>query len=738
MSPYARILILLYITITALLPATTAASAQAPAAGAPKVLLIVLDRTSLADWASHPMPNLSRLMQEGAVGLMTTRSPGSRIPENAYATIGAGRMVAAGEAGGQALNANEIWEGTEARQLYQLRTGHTAPADSIVLLSIAQAQDTNRQLKTDGLPGILGTALSTAGYSTAVIGNSDTLEDRHRYAALMVMDAKGVVTKGDVGRGTFRQDHTRLTGIVTDYERLHRDFIALWPEVQLLAVELGDSARLEDNADRILPGIKNAEKKRLLGEADAFIGRLLASIDQQETLVAVVSPFPSAESIKNSNTFTPVVLWGKGISPGLLTSGTTRRTGITSNTDLAPTILDHLGVPTPPAMTGRSLFSLATPAATLPYLMELNRKTVFVHQARPYLVRGYIISQIAIVCLAVLALVFRYRWSRKLKPVILGLMAVPLALLILGGMRQDNLFIYALEALGATVLLVAGAMRFGRGHELDPFILVCLATMLALVVDTADGANMQIFSTLGYDPMAGARYYGIGNEFMGVLVGASIIGVAALYQRHGSSRGLMLPVIGVILALVAAAIMAPRIGANNGGMITAVVAFGYTYFGLWGLTVSPKQIALLGTTTAVLLVALAWMDFNRATETQSHLGRVAASVQAGGLGELWNVASRKWAMNLKLVRYTIWSRVFLVTLLSTALLFHWPVEPIRRIQERYPYLTRGFLAVFLGAGVALLTNDSGIVAAATMAIFAAAPLIYLVLEEREQNKESFG
>ncbi|MHB1420031.1 MAG: hypothetical protein ACYCX4_10715 [Bacillota bacterium] len=742
MKTLSRICIILFLTIATLLPAQTPVAAQAlpgdpsTTSSPRKILMFVLDRSSLSDWALSAAPNLSRLIREGAMGLMNTKSPGSRIPENAYATIGAGKMVAAGSEGGQALNASEIWQGSPAGQLYSLRTGNPAPKGSVVLLSIAQAREANTKLKTNGVPGTMGTTLSMAGYQTAVIGNSDTLEDMHRYGALMVMDEKGEVPIGDVGRGAFRKDQNRLTSIVTDYNRLYRDFLDSWPKVQVLALELGDRARLEESAAQVLPAIRDMEKLRMIREADTFIGRVMANINGENTLVAVVSPFPSEVSIKNNDLLTPLALWGSSVTPGMLTSGTTRRPGIISNTDLAPTFLNYLGVPVPPSMTGRSLYGIASPTTVMSYLQEMNQKNIFVHQARPYLVKGYIITQIAIVVLALLALIFRYRWARKLKPVILGLMAVPLALLILGGMRQDNLLIYAMEAIGVTVLLVAGALSFGRKHELEPFILVCLATMLALAADTVGGSSLQLFSTLGYDPMSGARYYGIGNEFMGVVVGAGIIGVTALHQRLELHRKKLLPVTGAVLALVTVIIMAPQLGANVDP--TAVVAFGYTYICLWGVKVSLKQITLLGASAATLLVALAWIDFNRATETQSHLGRFATSVQTGGVVEIWNVAARKWAMNLKLIRYTIWSRVFIVTLLSTVVLFHWPVEPIRRIQQRYPYLTQGFLAVFLGAGVALVTNDSGIVAAATMAIFAAAPLIYMVLEEREISGESFG
>ena len=35
-------------------------------------------------------------------------------------------------------------------------------------------------------------------------------------------------------------------------------------------------------------------------------------------------------------------------------------------------------------------------------------------------------------------------------------------------------------------------------------------------------------SMLGYDPIGGSRYYGLGNEYMGVLIGSLVIGCMVL------------------------------------------------------------------------------------------------------------------------------------------------------------------------------------------------------------------
>ncbi|WP_238472867.1 hypothetical protein [Desulforamulus profundi] len=94
-------------------------------------------------------------------------------------------------------------------------------------------------------------------------------------------------------------------------------------------------------------------------------------------------------------------------------------------------------------------------------------------------------------------------------------------------------------------------------------------------------------------------------------------------------------------------------------------------------------------------------------------------------------------MNMKLLRYTVWSRILLASLAVLALLFYRPRGVMENIRLKYPYLFKGFIGVVTGALVAFAFNDSGVVAAATTMIFGAPPLVYLVLsEQRPDNKHT--
>src|SRR5690606_17096146 len=119
----------------------------------------------------------------------------------------------------------------------------------------------------------------------------------------------------------------------------------------------------------------------------------------------------------------------------------------------------------------------------------------------------------------------------------------------------------------------------GRKDPVFAFTLLCTATVLALGIDTATGASLMQRSHLGYDPIGGSRYYGIGNEYMGVLIGSAAIAAGgwldkarrpgAIHVRRGP-----LWVVAVGFAAIVFLLASPVHGVNFGGTIAAVVGFG--------------------------------------------------------------------------------------------------------------------------------------------------------------------
>ena len=68
---------------------------------------------------------------------------------------------------------------------------------------------------------------------------------------------------------------------------------------------------------------------------------------------------------------------------------------------------------------------------------------------------------------------------------------------------------------------------------------VGLITALLVGLDTLTGSSLMRFSFLGYDPIGGARFYGLGNEYMGIMIGALIMGWVCLAELLKLTKGLL-------------------------------------------------------------------------------------------------------------------------------------------------------------------------------------------------------
>jgi hypothetical protein len=238
---------------------------------------------------------------------------------------------------------------------------------------------------------------------------------------------------------------------------------------------------------------------------------------------------------------------------------------------------------------------------------------------------------------------------------------------------------------------------------------------------------------MGYDPIVGARFYGIGNEYMGILIGSIIIGSTSLLTRFPRWRKFLIIFIGGLYLITIYILAAPQLGTNVGGTIAATGAFLTTLILLSGRSLSIKNVILIILGVVAVLVAFMTYDLNRPSWLQSHIGRNTALVLHGGWPVVLDIIQRKSELNIKLVRYTIWSRIFLASLGSLVLLFYRPVGVMAAIRNKYPDLFRGFIGVTTASILALIFNDSGIVAAATTMVFGAPPMVYLVLKEIDEK-----
>ena len=456
----------------------------------------------------------------------------------------------------------------------------------------------------------------------------------------------------------------------------------------------------------------------------------------------IVSPLPTGEDIARGRLLTPIIAAGPGLTPGLLVSGTTRRPGVVANYDIAPSVLSWLDLPTPGGLPGALLttgselprgFSNSGAGtdelleARLSYLEDLLTRSAATYRQRSPLLKTFVTLEI-IIYLTAFALVVVYPslprgWTGFMGFLLLFIASIPLALLILPILRPMTTLIalfYTLVIAVSFTLLTVGLIpktehRFG---------FICALTALGIAADAFLGGSLIKYSPLGYDVMLGARFYGIGNEYMGILVGASILAASAVRVRWPKAG----PIVLLWFLLVIFIFGSPTLGANAGGTITALISFPLAY----GIGRRRGRWAAAGLLLALLAVLLL-LNLFPASGVGSHVTRALRTALQGNWAEIKAIAQRKLAMNWRLMRYSIWSKGLLVALGIMGVLVYRPTSGVMGIIEEHPSLRGTVFSTIVGSLVALIFNDSGVVAGGTTSIYAAGLVLSLILEQRGRN-----
>jgi hypothetical protein len=539
-------------------------------------------------------------------------------------------------------------------------------------------------------PGAFGAALRTAGRRTAVVGFPD--------AALSVMDQQGIVSGGETV-----VPPTRFAAAV-DAALADADLVVADP--------MGPSTSPPD-------GVRFA---------DRMLAEVLPLVDD-DTLVLVFSPIPRDREWL----LAPVVAWGAGVRHGYLHSVSTRREGLVTITDIAPTVLDALGVPVPDGMVGRSL-RYRPGDGDLDPLHELNRISSFRQRTYAPLTTWYVTVQALAYLLAILAfsrLGGAGRAGPILRLVVLAVSAWPLATFVLRAVPASAgwgagaiAFLLAVDA-----ALVALALR-ARRHPLSPLAWLAGATVAVILVDVWTGSRLQASSLLGYSMQTAGRFTGIGNTTFAVLAATTVLAVC-LHVHHAPRRREALVTAAGACALVVLTDGLPSLGADVGGILSLVPVFGLLLVALAGRRLSWKAALLAVAAAAVAFVGIAVVDYLRPVESRTHLGEFVADVRAEGLSPLWTTASRKVAANLRTVRSPWTATVPVITAYVLWMLVR--AKGWQRLVPKGSALRAAALGILAVGILGNIVNDSGIVVTAVVFVYLG-PLLTLValdLERRE-------
>ncbi|MDQ0917632.1 hypothetical protein [Paenibacillus sp. V4I5] len=708
------------------------------------------------------LPHLRKLTELSAIGAMNIRTL-SRTMRDVYVSLGAG-APSVGIAEVQAFAAKETRQGIHFSELmnrYIGRYGEVKPieADAVLVPDITMLQRANENQAYE--PGTLGEFLKEYGVFRSVLGSSDLgkrsgIEEKklRRFSPLMLMDSNGFVDKGAIGDDVITVVVDRPYGVSTNYAQLR----SLWEKRMLpgiTLIELGDLYRLYMDKEHYNEERFTQLKGQILREMDQWLGQVAAGMTEEESLW-IFSPEVNSEAARAKAYLSPLLHYTTDSRGAILVSESTRRQGVVTAPDFTSSLLKEFNIPVPSELMGIPL-SYMEKNDVLAGLVSEQSSIQMIYRSRPLLLYPFVTYEMLVLLISLIYGLWIKRraadhgylegavpWRRSVRTLLFSLLTAPAVMLLMGWLVVPLTTRIGIEGTMrvliaffiVSTLLISVVMEKCRLST--AMIWLGLGSALIITLDTCTGAYAMKYSILGYDPMIGARYYGIGNEYMGVLIGALVLGVtAALQRRHGGGKPALLAC-GAFL-LVAGCLAAPSLGANAGGALSAAVAFGvagaHCFAGeRWRELRLGRGAALLSALLALGLGAL-WLlnsaDSPAAFARESHVGRAFHALHAGHFDQIGQLIERKLRMNVHLLRASAWSKVLITSLFVMTVLVLRPRGRLRLWQHKYPYWMYGFSANMIGAIAALLLNDSGIVAAATLIIFVAVPMQLLRLQELE-------
>lgn len=630
--------------------------------GAPprrRLILVNLTRVAFSDFDTGDYPHLQQLLTEGQIGLVSVRVTGKLTPEKVYQ-----------------------------------RVSMSAPGFSQGLFPEM---------------GLVGTALRQAGKRTAFLGNADLPWKTNRMAKLMISDHRGEVDLEITGRSVLMADPEFPFGFRTDYQKLGDYVFACLPETDLILVETGDLERLEGYRGLMTEERWGYWRAKSLARIDTFLGRLRAEAPS-DTAIVVFFATPSSAGEGNDLPFLSLLLDQRKGEPGFLTFPSTREPGLLTISDFTALLLRLVDD------EERESGIRQITAGAWPELAAKSRYWRINLWQREIILRVYVYFLIFFLLMA-LFLPFTpwRRWALLIRTLLPALPFLPLTMLLLAAFKITSwpLLVVLLVSLTGTLWAIACRIFPNRVRAYRALL---NSTALVILVDLLSGSTLMRLSLLGPSPVLGLRFYGLGNEYLGVFLATFFLGNSA-FLIQGAGRQWS----GALLGAITFLICSPTCGANFGGGLALT-------YGAWLIsrqqpTATARRNLLLfaGTLVAGVGLQTIWPGSGGTT----HLHHALQLFRTGAWEQLLAIAVRKFRMNLELINYSPWGYILFFGFILILLGFKFAERTgiIQRPKAEWYWL--GAMITVRTGVMAFLANDSGIVVLAPLVLY---PLILLAAE----------
>jgi hypothetical protein len=457
------------------------------------------------------------------------------------------------------------------------------------------------------------------------------------------------------------------------------------------------------------------------------LSRLIASSPAEEVMLVVAAPVRSSAMRSKDDEVTPLIV-ARGSPTDAsstcaplsrcargITSDSTRRDGVVSNVDIAPTILNFLGVPIPEDVIGSPIRIEGEPP------VELHERYLQYQTIRNPI--GLLALATALITLFVSLVVVLGPWRpgptfvRAVQILVLSSMALPAAMLAASLLSRLSFVPVLLALLGGSAVLTTVALFRRGGDSTAPVAIAAGLGMGMVILDGVLGWPSMLTPLLGDTALEGVRFYGMGNAYAGVFMAGAILVASRI--PAGAGVGLLIAA-GLLTGL-------PGFGAELGTAVTLFAAAGLAY----GLRVRGRlennEIAIAAGLSVIGLVAL--LLIHRFSAMPTHVTRVAAEAERSGAGAMLEVFARRFALNVRNTTETPTAWLVVAALPLWLVVVSKRLGPFAPTLRRHPEWRDTLIVLALASIIGFIVNDSVGVAGLGL-VYLSAALIYPALEER--------
>ncbi len=467
-----------------------------------------------------------------------------------------------------------------------------------------------------------------------------------------------------------------------------------------------------------LPGTSPGARKAALTAADAAIAKIAAGEPPGARLVIAGLADDSAPHLR------AIIVTGPGYGHGQLAAASTRQPGMVLITDLTPAVLRWRGQAVPATTIGSPIASGPRGSGLAAVLRGLTGQDTAAQVYRSSVLIFFLVYGFGEgILFGLLALLLRgqsrqRRQRRRRAYTIAGVTAgaVPagtfLASLVPWWLLpHPAVFLYLLAAVWTAIIATAALAGPWRRSPLGPPGVVAAVTVAVIGLDVMTGSRLQLGTPFGLSALEAGRFYGVGNNALGVY-GASGLLLGAWAATALGAAGHRRRALTGVAAIALFAVIAsgwPGFGAKVGGTIAMVPGFLLLLAAVAGIRVTWKKALLILASGLVLVTGFAILDYLVPSAGPSDIGAFVGHVLHGGSG---GILQRKISANVGSLTTTVYSPIVPVVVVAAALILAWPdrfrLGGLNRAYAALPLLRPALAAMWLVAVLGWIADDSGV------------------------------